>query len=421
MQGYAADPDAVGRTPQLLFQIVPQEFDIPFGLRPDGSSTAVEPRLFLPGHIVVVRRGSDVWGAQQFHFESQIAAEPDQPDASSRPAGDDSAGPDQALTREKARSIQRILEPIRIGDVAIGYVELSNGPDLGAESLQAIQRAFLIAAAGALLLAVVVALFIGHGLTAPLNNLTIAAGQMSGGDLSVRAEVQSEDEIGQLAEQFNQMAARLEASFAALAAERDRLRRFVADASHELRTPITALRTFNELLRGPAAHDPQAQAEFLAEETLQLARLETITNSLLNLSRLDAGLTELEMARHDLGELLETTARPFARLAAERGLTLTIHQPDALIEVACSHAHIEMAIANLLDNALKFTPEGGAVEAGVLQREGWAVIWVKDDGAGIPADELSLIFERFHPRAEHRLSALCSARKRTGIAIVKSI
>ncbi|MER3514529.1 MAG: two-component sensor histidine kinase, partial [Chloroflexota bacterium] len=109
------------------------------------------------------------------------------------------------------------------------------------------------------------------------------------GDLSTRAPVHGEDEIGQLARQFNQMAAHLEASFAQLSAERDALRRFIADASHELRTPITALQNFLDLVQGPAAEDPAARSEFLAESQKQVSRLEWITQNLLDLSRLEAG------------------------------------------------------------------------------------------------------------------------------------
>jgi len=111
-----------------------------------------------------------------------------------------------------------------------------------------------------------------------------------------------------------------------VAAERDALRRFVADASHELRTPITALRTFNELLSGPAGDLPSTRSEFLAESQAQINRLEWITHNLLDLSRLDAGLVRLDLADHPLNELIEAAVAPFRGLAQEKDITLSIHE-----------------------------------------------------------------------------------------------
>ena len=105
-------------------------------------------------------------------------------------------------------------------------------------------------------------LLISQRLTSPLRRLTEAAGKMSAGDLSGRVAAKSRDEIGELADTFNQMAERLEASFREVASERDALRRFIADASHKLRTPVAALKNFNALLLGPAANDPEVQSEF---------------------------------------------------------------------------------------------------------------------------------------------------------------
>ena len=194
------------------------------------------------------------------------------------------------------RSERVIAVPIGEADNPLGYVKISNGPDFGTKALATTRQAFLLAAGGAMLMAVVVGLLVSRGLSAPVRQLTEVAGRMSSGDLSTRAPVRGKDEIGRLAGQFNQMAERLEASFAELAAERDALRRFIADASHELRTPITALRNFNDLLQGAAADDPVARAEFLAESQVQLDRLEWITRNLLDLSRLDAGLVALDIA-----------------------------------------------------------------------------------------------------------------------------
>ena len=296
------------------------------------------------------------------------------------------------------RSGRAVVVPIGEQDEPRGYVELSTGPGFGAEALATARRALLLAGGGATLLALVVGLLVSRGLTAPLRALTSAAGQMSGGDLAIRAPVGGKDEIGQLALQFNHMAGRLEASFAELAAERDSLRRFIADASHELRTPITALRSFNELLQGAAADDAAARAEFLAESQLQLARLEWITQNLLDLSRLEAGLVTLDMARHDVGDLVRAAVTAFKTLAREKEIALSITEPSSPLKVRCDRARIELALSNLLDNALKFTPAGGDVEIGAERDDEREVVrlWVKDSGPGIPPVDQERIFERFY-------------------------
>ncbi|HUX77394.1 MAG TPA: HAMP domain-containing sensor histidine kinase [Anaerolineae bacterium] len=301
-------------------------------------------------------------------------------------------------------------------DRPAGYVELSKGPDFGAEALATARRAFLLAAGGTTLLAVVVGLLVSRGLTAPLRSLTGAAGQMSSGDLSIRAPARGRDEIGQLARQFNQMAERLEASFAELAAERDSLRRFIADASHELRTPVTALKNFNELLQGAAADDPAARAEFLAESQIQLDRLEWITHNLLDLSRLEAGLIALDVTSHDAGELIRASAATFKTLAHEKHVMLSVTEPPSPVQVRCDRARIELALSNLLENGLKFTPAGGQVEIGAEQAHQGVRLWVQDSGPGIAPADQPRIFERFYRGRGRDVEGTG-----LGLAIVRSI
>lgn len=301
-----------------------------------------------------------------------------------------------ATTAAAPRSTQVIVEPI--GDPAqpLGYVELSGGLDTSRQAVDTARRAFTLAGLGATLLALAVGLLVSRSLAAPLDTLAATASRMSAGDLSARAPVSTQDEIGQVATQFNQMAARLEASFAELEAERDALRRFVADASHELRTPITALRSFIELLQGPAADDAEARAEFLAESAAQINRLEWITQNLLNLSRLDAGLVSLDLAVHDAGEIVAETAAAFKARAAEKGITLSVETPDHPLPLRCDRPRLELALANLLDNALKFTPSGGAVTAGARATPTGVALWVADTGPGVDPEDLPRIFERFY-------------------------
>ncbi len=404
----------------------------PLGLEPDPSDPAAfDPTLMalahgeLPMHLrtldlrgqfpllhelppgtrlTIVQRTVVPWG-HRFVFEIEPAPNPD-------------ASPVSAPAPEPAaRSATVVRVPIGPAGNPLGAVELSDGPNFGAETLATTGRAFLLAGAGAALLAAIVGLFVGRSLTRPLSGLTTAAGRMSSGDLSARAPAGGRDEIGQLAGQFNQMAERLEASFAGLAAERDALRRFIADASHQLRTPITALKNFNELLQGAAAGDPAAHAEFLAESQAQIGRLEWITRNLLSLSRLDAGLITLDLARCDAGDVIEEASAPFKALATDKGIALSANRPASPIDVQCDRARIEMALSNLLDNAVKFTPPGGRVEIGVDQAGETVRWWVRDTGPGIDPDDRPHIFERFYQGRASR----ASSGSGLGLAIVHSI
>ncbi len=309
-----------------------------------------------------------------------------------------------------------VTAPIGNANSPVAYVEVSGSPNFSSQAVSTAQAAFLWAALISALLAAVVGLLVSRRLTTPLAGLSVAATRMSAGDLSVRAKVRSRDEFGQLAGQFNHMAEGLETSFKQLSEERDALRRFVADASHELRTPITALQTFTDLLQGSAADDPQARAEFLAESQKQLARLEWITRNLLDLSRLEAGIEALDLAACDAAEMTRSVGATFDPLAGEKGIELVVDLPQEPLEVRCDRSRIELALSNLLQNALKFTPAGGQVELGCEAGEGLVRWSVQDNGVGISPEDQPHIFERFFRGANAGVEG-----SGLGLAIVHSI
>jgi signal transduction histidine kinase len=357
----------------------------------------------------VIRRVTTPWGSRVI-FETRRVPE-DQPDtAVTAPKAD----PGGAAVQRSSRAVTR---PIADTAALYGYVELSGGLDFGTQSLATARRAIVLAGIGSALLAFVAGLLVSRSLAAPISDLTQAAGEMSAGDLSVRAPVHGRDEIGQLASQFNRMAERLETSFADLAAERDTLRRFIADASHELRTPITALKNFNELLRGAAARDPQASKEFLAESAGQIDRLEWITGNLLNLSRLEAGLVDLDLGIHDVGDVIESAAAPLRTAAQDEGISLSMALPQPPISFRCDRPRLEMALSNLLNNALKFTPAGGSVTVEAQRGGDLVQIRVADTGIGIAPSEQPHIFERFYRGA----AGADAPGSGLGLAIVQGI
>jgi len=274
-----------------------------------------------------------------------------------------------------------------------------------------------------LALSVVVATFLASRFSTPLRRLSEAAARIGEGDLASRVPLDAASagsaEIGELSRRFNAMAARLEESVEIIRRDRDRSREFLADVSHELRTPIAAMRTFIELLQGPAGADPATRAEFLESTASQLGRLDWLSQNLLELSKLDSGLVLLDVRPDDLRATVESAAEQVEPSADRHGVELVVSLPDRPIRIGHDPQRIGQVVANLVGNAVKFTPRGGSVHVSASGSREGATIEVRDTGPGIPADELPHIFERFYRGTTS--GEVRSSGSGLGLAIVKSI
>ncbi len=231
-------------------------------------------------------------------------------------------------------------------------------------------------------LALLAVQFLAHGLTYPLRQMADAAKAMARGDYSRRVESSNGDEVGQLAEAFNQMSAEL--------AESDRLQKeFISNASHELRTPVAALQsTLENLVDGLARADRQT-LELMLAQSEHLGRL---VNQLLDLSRLEAGSDHPATNQIDLGDLLN-------ELAVEQRMT----HPLAVIEVKApmglrvlgDDLRLRQVFTNIVGNALRFSPHGSPVTIVASRHDGSIRVAIRDLGPGIPVEERAKVFERF--------------------------
>jgi two-component system phosphate regulon sensor histidine kinase PhoR len=215
------------------------------------------------------------------------------------------------------------------------------------------------------------------------------------------------------------MADRLAEGVELIRRDRDRSRDFLADVSHELRTPLAALRTFNQLLMEGAADDPDARTEFLESSQGQIERLDWLAQNLLELSKLDSGLVLLDLRPDDLRAAVESATHQHDALAERRGVDVQLDLPSRPIRIRHDPPRIGQVVANLVGNAVKFTPRGGTVRVSVEPTADGARIDVVDTGVGIDPSELPHIFERFYRGS--RANEARGSGSGLGLAIVRSI
>ena len=318
----------------------------------------------------------------------------------------------QRSERVKEEQLARGLPIPSEGQTVAFLITESPGERLGILERAFLQRVNLsVILAG--VLGVVVALFLGGLLfmqiTRPLGRLRDAARKLAQGDLSQRVEVDSSDEIGELAQAFNEMAESLQRT--------EELRKnMVADIAHELRTPLAVIQGHLEALQDRVFAPTEENIGVIHEETLLLARL---VDDLRDLALADAGQLEIERGPVDLVVLISRVVTSTRKRASEKGVLLVEEVPERLPEVRADAQRIGQVVSNLLSNGITHTPSGGKVTVAAKEVDRWVEVRVTDTGPGVPPEEMPYLFERFYRSDRSRSRA--QGGSGLGLAIVKQL
>ncbi|HET6866101.1 MAG TPA: HAMP domain-containing sensor histidine kinase [Solirubrobacteraceae bacterium] len=261
-----------------------------------------------------------------------------------------------------------------------------------------VRHQILVAGGIALLLALAGSYLVARALALRVKRLELAAEKVAAGDFNQPIPVDSGDELGQLAVAFNAMQRQL----AQLESAR---KKFIATASHELRTPIFSLGGFVELLEDEEL-DAETRRRFLEQVRDQVERLRKLSVDLLDLSRLESGSLELRPEQVDLSELTRSVSGEFEPVLAQHDSRLEVRVPSGRIEAVCDPVRVAQIVRILIDNALVHTPSGSQIVVSTRRSDGHVRLAVRDDGEGIDPQALGRIFEPFYTADDAQGSGL---------------
>ncbi len=314
------------------------------------------------------------------------------------------------------------ISPIVVSGLQVGQVAVPSGPP----PMEIVLRELgpTLTWSGLALLAIgatMTALIIFRPARTRLRSLEHAARALGEGRTDVRADERGGDEVSALAHTFNQMAGELEARDRAIAASDRTRRQLLADVSHELMTPLTAIRGYTQTLAMPGLSVDQATRgryfDIVDQETY---KLEAIIGDLLDLAKLEGAGRSLEIEPVFVSELFGRVADRHQPTLQARQIALEI-DADEDLQVPADAQRLEQAIQNVASNAIRHTPDGGRVELRAEERGDEIVLIVRDTGSGIPEEHLPRVFDRFYKVDPSRTSTGSASGSGLGLSIVRAI
>lgn len=314
-------------------------------------------------------------------------------------------------TFENGMRLINVAVPIEMGGNIIGGVYLAESINTIDDTIQSTRTSLIVFSTLIVILIGMLSLAMSYIITSPLAQFREVAREISKGNFTKRANVRGHNEMAQMAETLNYMCDEL-------GVLEEKRRKFVSDASHELKTPMAGIKLICDSLVSSENLDPAMVKEFLTDMSDEVDRLTRIVERLLVLTRLDSGSSALKLEETDIRVLINQVVKKLTHIATAKDIVMYTDYHDKDFEpILLDYDKMYEAIYNIADNAIKYSPEGGFVHIDVTSDANYLTIQIEDNGPGIPEAERDRIFERFYRLDDSR--ARDTGGTGLGLAITK--